>query len=48
MGSHRVGHDGRDLAAAAAAKDTIRGFDPSVGKIAWSGRKMAAHSSILA
>jgi len=50
MGSHRVGHNWSDLAAAAAAATVAQlvrnpsGMDPWVGKMPW---RKATHSSIL-
>ena len=47
MGSHRVGHDGCDLAAAAAAKDSTKSSLNHEGFIISHSRKPGDHSSGL-
>ena len=49
MGSYRVGHDWRDLAAAAAGSNLPRETQvPSLGREDPLEKEMAAHSSVLA
>ena len=47
MGSHRVGHDWSDLAAAAAARNTGQGIDLDYCDIEWFALEMNRDHSVV-